>query len=79
MAIIDLIALELMVVVAVMVLGNRRGSKTADVARPIDPETFRLNEEVKELRARIHILERAITDNHGSTDLADEIDRLRDR
>jgi len=79
MAFIDLFAIALMVAVAFLVIQKRRGPTDNDARRPIDPETFRLNEEVKELRARIHILERAITDNHGSTDLADEIDRLRDR
>ena len=42
-------------------------------------EAQRLREEVDQLRARIQVLERVITDNHGSAGLSSEIERLRDR
>ncbi|HYI43518.1 MAG TPA: hypothetical protein VD768_07855 [Sphingomicrobium sp.] len=45
--------------------------------RSDDSETLRLREEVKELKARIHVLERIATDRENS--LARQIDELRDR
>ncbi|OWK27904.1 hypothetical protein [Sphingomonas dokdonensis] len=36
-------------------------------------------EEVRQLRERIAVLERVITDNHGSADLSRQIEELRDR
>lgn len=43
------------------------------------PETLQAFEEVRQLKERIQVLERVITDNHGSRRLDDEIERLRDR
>jgi uncharacterized protein YlxW (UPF0749 family) len=51
---------------------HRRGREPADEA-----ETLRLREEVRELKERIHVLERIATDRENS--LAREIDELRDR
>ncbi len=49
-------------------------------ARPIeDGDTLRAPDEVRRLKERIQVLERVITDNHGSQELDREIDRLRDR
>jgi hypothetical protein len=42
-------------------------------------DTMRLRDEVRNMRERIQVLERVITDNHQSADLDREIDRLRDR
>lgn len=36
-------------------------------------------EEVRQLKERVAVLERLITDNHGSADLSRQIDELRDR
>ena len=44
-----------------------------------DPDTLRLRDEVKQMKERIQVLERVITDNHKSVDLDREIERLRDR
>jgi uncharacterized protein YlxW (UPF0749 family) len=44
-----------------------------------DAEAMRLRAEVRELKDRIQVLERVITDNHGSIGLDREIERLRDR
>lgn len=44
-----------------------------------DPDADRLRGEVKELKDRIAVLERLITDEHGSRELDREIDKLRDR
>jgi hypothetical protein len=42
-------------------------------------DTLRLCEEVSQMKQRIQVLERVITDNHKSVDLDREIERLRDR
>jgi hypothetical protein len=41
-------------------------------------EARRLQDEVRSLKDRIAVLERVITDNHSSSSLDREIDRLRD-
>jgi hypothetical protein len=41
--------------------------------------TRRLTDEVRQLKERIAVLERVVTDNHGSIGLDREIERLRDR
>lgn len=46
---------------------------------PDTAATSRLHDEVRQLRERIQVLERVITDNHSSVDLDREIERLRDR
>jgi hypothetical protein len=42
-----------------------------------DSETVRLREEVKDLKERLHVLERIATDNNRAVDLDREIERLR--
>jgi len=42
-------------------------------------ESQRLRMEVQSLRERVQVLERVITDNHSSSDLDREIERLRDK
>lgn len=44
-----------------------------------DADTLRLTDEVRALKERIAVLERVVTDNHGSLGLDREIERLRDR
>ena len=52
-----------------------RGAET-----PVDSvDTLRLRDEVRDMKERIQVLERVITDNHKSVDLDREIERLRDR
>ncbi|WP_375391481.1 hypothetical protein [uncultured Sphingomonas sp.] len=54
----------------------------AHPARPVPEdhaEVTRAREEVRQLKERIQVLERVITDNHGSNELDREIERLRDR
>lgn len=53
---------------------DRRLRSTGD-----DAESARLRDEVRQLKDRIQVLERVITDNHGSLGLDREIERLRDR
>ncbi|PAX09801.1 hypothetical protein CKY28_02470 [Sphingomonas lenta] len=46
---------------------------------PEQVENAQLRDEVKQLKERIHVLERVITDNRSSVDLDREIEQLRDR
>lgn len=43
------------------------------------PESVAAQDEIRQLKERIQVLERVITDNHGSSELGREIERLRDR
>ena len=52
----------------------------AEAAPKVPAEDTRLLvEEVARLRDRVQVLERVVTDNHGSIDLESRIERLRDR
>jgi hypothetical protein len=42
-------------------------------------DALRAQDEVRQLKERIAVLERVVTDNHGSLGLDREIERLRDR
>lgn len=42
-------------------------------------DSMRMQDEVRQLKERIAVLERVVTDNHGSLGLDREIERLRDR
>ena len=72
-----------LIVAIVMIAGvlKGRGHGRSDRHRDRDPaddaETLRLREEVKELKERLHVLERIATDRENS--LARQIDELRDR
>ena len=73
-----------MIVVIVMIAGIiKAGLKNAHrndgASRVNDPEAARLRDEVQQMKERIQVLERVITDNHKSVDLDREIERLRDR
>lgn len=46
---------------------------------PDDAETRRLRDEVRTLKERVQVLERVITDNHSSSSLDREIEKLRDQ
>lgn len=70
------------IVVAVMIASVMRakysGRSDERAVSPKDSaENMRLREEVKELKERLHVLERIATDRENS--LAREIDELRDR
>ena len=54
-----------------------RGSGRDSISPQERGETLRLREEVKELKERLHVLERIATDRENS--LARQIDELRDR
>ena len=42
-------------------------------------DAMRAADEIRQLKDRIQVLERVITDNHGSVDLSRQIEELRDR
>lgn len=47
---------------------------------PVDSaETMAMRQDVRQLKERIQVLERVITDNHSSVDLDRQIEQLRDR
>ncbi len=52
---------------------------TTAIEPAYDPDAARLKDDVRQLKERIQVLERVITDNHASSDLDREIERLRDR
>lgn len=54
-------------------LGHREASSVQSA------DTMRMADEVRQLKERIAVLERVVTDNHGSIGLDREIERLRDR
>jgi hypothetical protein len=56
--------------------GGRRG-RDQQFIQTNDAETERLREEVKDLKERLHVLERIATDNNRAVDLDREIEKLR--
>jgi hypothetical protein len=73
-----------MIVLIVMITGifksRHKGAHRGEGAELMnDPEAARLRDEVQQMKERIQVLERVITDNHKSVDLDREIERLRDR
>ena len=73
-------------IVALVVIGgvlrarfNAFGPRHADRFQPDMTDTRRLTQEVRDLKERIQVLERVITDNRSTSDLDREIERLRHR
>jgi hypothetical protein len=60
-------------------LRDRYRAQGSLAPRPDTIDTLRLQDEVRALKERVQVLERVITDNHGSADLDRQIERLRDR
>ena len=73
----EMVAIIVIAVMAATVLKAKyaRGRRTEDPAE--QTEALRLREEVKQLKERLHVLERIATDRENS--LARQIDELRDR
>ncbi|GEM73599.1 hypothetical protein [Sphingomonas aquatilis] len=74
-------------IVALVVIGgvlrarfNAFGPRHSDQFQPdMTDDTRRLTQEVRDLKERIQVLERVITDNRSTSDLDREIERLRHR
>lgn len=72
------ILIVLIVTVGKIAMSRRSARHHEDVPTPeARVETLRLQDEVKQLKERIHVLERIATDKENS--LSSEIERLRDR
>lgn len=73
----EMVVLIVAIVMIASVMRAKMAHRTADTDPQERSENARLREEVKELKERIHVLERIATDRENS--LAREIDELRDR
>lgn len=68
------------IVMIARVIMHRQKTLSQQPLPPVDSaDTIRLRDEVKQLKERVQVLERVITDNRSSMDLDQEIERLRDR
>lgn len=56
---------------------DRDGGRFAPADRAAEADNARLRDEIRGLRERISVLERVITDTHGSMNLDREIEKLR--
>ena len=75
-----IIVIVAIVATASVIKGGLRLARPLDLPGPLrgnDPENARLRDEVRDLKERIHVLERITTDNENS--LAKQIEELRDR
>lgn len=74
---------ELVVAIVLIVFASRLArdwmKHRAAAVPAVDPDTRLLVEEVARLRERVQVLERVVTDNHGSIDLDRRIEQLRDQ
>ncbi len=69
----------LVVIVALVIFAKTRNDRLAQERREGNLDyTAQLQREVADLRQRVEVLERIITDQHGSSQLARQIDALRD-
>ena len=81
------VAFMVVMIVMVVTIGRVSREKHRAIGRAGHPpfpgeaiDTSRQSEEIKQLRERIQVLERVITDQHGgSADLDRQIEQLRDR
>lgn len=73
----------LVAIVAIMAFANMRRQRWQhdEPRAPLlrEPDTAALEREVSDLRRRLEVLERIVTDQRGSQKLADEIEALRTR
>lgn len=73
----EMVVLIVAIVMVASVMRAKMQNRTSEGDPKEQAENQRLREEVKELRERLHVLERIATDRENS--LAREIDELRDR
>jgi len=74
------VMIVLIVMITSVIKSRHRGAPRGDATLPTtDAEAVRLRDEVRQMKERIQVLERVITDNHKSVDLDREIEKLRDR
>ena len=76
----SMVVMIVLIVTIGKVLSRRYGASGRQaVAATESADTLRMRDEVRQLKERIAVLERVVTDNHGSIGLDREIERLRDR
>ena len=68
-----------LIVAVAKVMRERYRALGSQIAPSESIDTQRLRDDVRQMKDRIQVLERVITDNHKSVDLDREIERLRDR
>lgn len=74
----EMVAIIVVAVMIASVLRAKYSHRRTDLADPQErAETLRLRDEVKQLKERLHVLERIATDKENS--LARQIEELRDR
>lgn len=76
------VAVMVIAIISIVTLGRiiREGIRARgmeNAAPPADPVASR--DEVRQLKERVAVLERLVTDTHGSVGLDREIERLRDK
>ncbi len=77
------VAIMVVLIVMIVTIGrvsrekyrNERAQMSSPDARHLAPS----HDEIRQLKERIAVLERVITDQHGRADLERQIDQLRDR
>lgn len=75
-----IVAIIVIVTIGRVLQARYRTGGDAPSAEPGEAlENRQLRHEVQALRERVQVLERVITDNHSSSDLDREIERLRDK
>jgi len=78
------VAIMVVAIVLISTLAKVSKAKYAALGREqssqvLSADAMRHADEVRQLKERVAVLERVVTDNHGSIDLDREIERLRDR
>ena len=73
------VCIVLIVMVARVLTARYRAMENIPQSPVDSTDALRLRDEVQQMKERIQVLERVITDNHKSVDLDREIERLRDR
>ena len=73
------VLLALIAVIGSLAIGRQYYTAEDRKRGRADPDAERLRDEVRQLKERIQVLERVITDNHQGADLDQRIERLRDR
>ncbi|WP_448658092.1 hypothetical protein ACPVPU_11590 [Sphingomonas sp. CJ99] len=68
----------IVIVVTIGGIVKSRMQRSDEAAPAVDTaDAARMREEIRSLRERVQVLERVITDNHSSSSLDREIERLR--
>ncbi len=70
----------IVLIVAVAKVMSRRYQALGQQQPPVQSaDAIRAQDEIRQLKERVAVLERVVTDSHGSIGLDREIERLRDR